>query len=1048
MLRSSAGAGKTHELTFRWLSHALGDGDPQAFRRVLALTFTNKAAGEMKERVMEMLHGLASNERIDGRVIDIRTRLLQKLEISDETLRQRANATLEHMLHQWSDVAITTLDSFTRRVVKPFARDLRMDGDLEMTTEQEDFRARAVDRLLAEVGHNAGLTDLLMRACLRLVDDERSWRPDVQLRALGRELDKESSIGPVATLRGIDLDQLLKVEDELRARVRAFRDRMREHGRRALRIIQEEDVTEADLAYGNRGVISYFRKLERFDGLLAPMGGNTTKVLETDRWSSSKADAGAMQRIDHIAPLLREIIVQVERSRDDGALRRHAVERAVLSELLPSAALHLIDVQLERLKREEGVAFFSDLTRKAAGDLQREPPAFIWERIGEKYRHMLLDEFQDTSLLQWISLLPLVENVLGNGGTVELVGDAKQAIYRWRNGEARLLKDLPRLHARDRIFDGDAREHVLREHYEAPAPLVHNRRSGSAIIAFNNLLFERLKQHLSEDLAPVYDAHQQEPHKQEVGYARLEVISKDAPDAADEDGTEGPTVAPEVLRAAEIVRECEASGFRRNDIAVLVRNKKQAQQIAIGFAAKGIDVLSTDGMLLGNDPAVALLIDLLRWFYLRDLPAGTRVVQGMVALGLTADVKALLDPIGALDAWTAEHPTVNLRLAPDELLNACMDALDLPAAGDIHRMVLLDEVHAFVARGGGGIGDFLEHWERKGVERAVQLPAANDTVQVLTIHKAKGLQFPVVIVPFTDMAGRQRDADGIWIAPGDLVPELPAALVRFSSLRDMQVPEIDEEERLRRLDDLDLLYVAFTRPEQRLYALVPDIKKIDAEKKQKDPFGVELLEFVRDHGSEVYETGEATSPWKGKSTDGAGSDQWMALSAGVPTQPHRAVVAIRREAPEEWSAHDPDPFRSFGRQVHAILERVAVPGDLERALGQAVAHREVGREMGIALHAKLSALLALPEVAPFFRPGLHVRSEATLIDQYGQAHRPDRIVMDGERTRVLDIKTGHRSEHHHEQVRTYVRLLREVDGGEVSGHLLYLGDGAVVEVNA
>lgn len=1044
VLRSSAGAGKTHALVKRWLGHALASDRPDAYRHVLALTFTNKAAGEMKARAMQVLDALASGSAGDGSIEDIRSHI--RAEHPGIDLRRSASAALKHMLHHWGDVAITTIDAFTRRVVKPFARDLQLDGDLEMTTDQEDYRARAVDLLLSEAGRDPELTRLLSRACLALIEDDERWRPDRPLLQLSQELDKETALEHLALLRDMPLDRFLAIESDLRAHAHRFREEVREQGQRALDLIAGAGLDEADLAYGRNGPIGWFRKLARFHTELEAPGDNTRKAVETGKWAASKADAHAQRRVAAIAPELERIVRFTEDLRANGRLRDHSVRSAVLRELLPAAALHLLDVRLQRLKREEGVHFFSDLTRQAAGAMQTEPADFIFERIGEKYEHILIDEFQDTSLLQWIALLPLVENVLSNGGSVVLVGDAKQSIYRWRNGEARLIQHLPRLFGRDRIASATAREHLLAQQYQAPPPLADNRRSGKAIVAFNNALFTELRNVLTGDLRDVFNAHEQQAFRERTGYVRLEVLDR-GPDARtdphgphEEEGTR-----PAVIRALEVARACEADGFQPGDVAVLCRTRTQAAEIAAHFTRNGLPVISPDGMLLGADPAVQLAVDLLRWWHDGSPDAAARAVQRMIALeagGLSKD--ALLDPKSALGAWLQRHAALNTTLPLTDRLTVLLHALGLPPAGDIHRSTLLDEAHAFSARNGSGVHAFLEHWERAGAGRSVDLPAQPGAVNVLTIHKSKGLQFPVVVVPFAHMTTKSRSTNTLWIDPRPAVPQLPVALAQAHALRDLGITEVDLEERLNTLDELDLLYVAFTRPKERLHAFVADTGTIDGKKRRTDPVGAALLEHIRNNGvGDVLERGLPEAPEQRTLVP---PDQGIDLGADIGAR-GELPVSIRRSAPEEWDASDPDPFRAFGQQVHALMARLRTQADLRPALERSVLIGELDRRTAIALEGKLAPLLARPDIAPFFDAAGKVFTEYTLVDANGDAHRPDRVVEHAGTTRVLDIKTGHPSAHHHQQVRTYMRLLSGISGGATTGHLLYLGTGTLEPVD-
>ncbi|MEO8734495.1 MAG: UvrD-helicase domain-containing protein, partial [Flavobacteriales bacterium] len=362
VLHSSAGAGKTHALVKHYLLLALRGADPAAYSRILALTFTNKAAAEMRERILKYLEALASGKELKGSEADVRDSIAADADIPPEEVQRRAQKVLGHMLHHWPQVAVSTIDAFTRRVVMPFARDLRLDHDLRMTTEEEYYRAKAVDLLLEEAGTDVALTELLVATCEQLLEEERAWRPDRPLLELSKQLNKEDALEYLALLRDMQHAQFITMHTQLRQRTEAFRQRMRDLGRVALQAIANVGLRVEDLASGKAGFYSYLRKLSNFD-VWQDESKNALKAVENDKWHSSKADASEIAALQGLAPLLRNTINEVEGLRDN-AMKDHVIAVAVLRELMATGALSSIDSKLEELKREEGVAFFSDLTRK------------------------------------------------------------------------------------------------------------------------------------------------------------------------------------------------------------------------------------------------------------------------------------------------------------------------------------------------------------------------------------------------------------------------------------------------------------------------------------------------------------------------------------------------------------------------------------------------------------------------------------------------------------------------------------------------------------
>lgn len=1034
VIRSSAGAGKTHALVKHYLGLCLRTADPTAYRQVLALTFTNKAAEEMRERVLSYLRKLAANEVSEPALADVMQELMKAPGATEEESVKRADAVLRHMLHHYSDVAISTIDAFTRRVARPFARDLRLDQALRMTTDQDWYRDRAVEALIAEAGTSDEVTRLLMEACEQLLEDEQRWDPAASLRDLIKELDREGSIEPLLALQTLDFRTAQSLRRKLREEAAAASRRIRDAGEECLQRMADAGAPVEAWTGGSKGVASWFRKLASHGSAWIPESKTLTRCLETGKWHGPKASASDEERILGAVPALaaaaRHAIDALEREQRGFALR-NAVRK-----LLPTAiALRELSRCLDQEKNADGVAFFSDLTRRVAEVMRDEPAPWILERVGERYRHFLIDEFQDTSMLQWQCLLPLIDNALGSGGSALVVGDAKQAIYRWRNGEAQLLIRFPRLHGRSDSELDKQREDAIVRHHQEGEPLNSNRRSGRTIIEFNNALFEAVGAALPPAWSEAYAALRQQSAKQEEGLVRLRVLDEALKGEAAQDAEES-----FMLQAVE---ECLADGFQPGDIALLVRDGKKGQRMVERLMTAGHAVSSPDGARLSSSPTILLIVELLRFIQTGDAATAARVVQRLARHAALADAEQIDpyagmgrdDPQRAARAWLREHGPLTLRTTLTALIRDVASALGLDPALDAHLLLLIDEAHAFGVEHGPDLLGFLDHWERRGSMRSLQGSKSTASIQVMTIHKAKGLQFPAVIVPNTRMAPSGNHGDHLWVDAREVAPELGMALVKESSaLASAGLPEVVMEQEARLFDEANLLYVAFTRPEQRLYAL--------AQRAGADTVTRALISHLDGQltNDEAF-LGRRQPPWALRAEkDGA----YLEASSSATAR----ALPLRFEAPGAWDVADPDPQRRRGNLLHDALSRTADAAALPEAIDSMQREGLIVSNEAEALRTELAELLASEDVAMWFRPGLRARTEATIIGGDGHAYRPDRVVIDGQAARVLDIKTGAPAPGHHDQVRGYARLLRELGFAQVEAALLYTQQGRIEPVEA
>lgn len=1032
VLRSSAGAGKTHNLVKHYLLLALKGRDAAAYTRILALTFTTKAAAEMRERVLKYLEDLGGEGPLGATGADVRDSVMRLAGIDEAELRQRAKAMHSHMLHHWSQVAISTIDSFVRRVVKPFARELQLDHELRMTTDEEYYRGRAVEMLLEDVGSDLALTKVLVETCEQLLDNEEAWHADRPLRKLADQLGKESAIGHLEKLRETPVERFIDIQRTLRERNDATRNHLRQLGQEVMKAVAGQDLTEDDFPHKANGYIAYFRKLATLDDSMKT-SERLKKAVATGTWTAAGTPPHVRSRIEALKDSFESVFREAESLR-----KLYTLDRAMLKDLLPMATLNSIGERLERLKQEEGVSFFSDLTRKVHDVVQEEPAPFIYERLGEWYKHFLVDEFQDTSLMQWHAMLPLVHNALSAGGTVLLVGDAKQAIYRWRNGEARQFIEFPNVFRKELLAEGEAYEAALQQSHESMEPLASNFRSGRAIIEFNNRVTGGLMEGLGEKERRMYQRHGQNAVLDMQGYVEVGCYEDGKKDVDDD--------CPGAWRLMkQAVRDSLEDGFQPGDIAVLVRTRKQGAEASGHLRDEGWNVVSPDGLTLGGHAACCAVIEVLAWLHAPLDEHAARAAQAIAIMAVEEDrpdpFPEGITPTRFMRDWMQEHRSINARLPLVPLITRIAIAIGHDPATDIFIMNLINEAHAFSKMNGDDLPGFLEKWELGAKHKSVGGSPIPEAIQVMTVHKAKGLQFPVVIIPD---GGKKPSGnhDRIWITPDPPMEDLPTVLVgRNKDLLGIGIPEMDEEEGLGQLDDLDVLYVALTRPEQRLY--------ISIARKEKESFGSALREMLAFDG-DTYRTGlRENKRVKDVRDSGAGSP-----AAGLEIRPASVagrgerVWKIRKEAPEEWDPSDPDPYRSQGKAVHAILARVRTAADLPDAIRQERDRWGLPEPVCATIAEHLRRLLALPAIAPFFRQGLEVFNEYSLLQADGSTIRPDRVVRDHGVFHVLDIKTGRAMEGHHRQVQGYTRLLQALENVPVKGWLLYAAQGELVPVDA
>jgi ATP-dependent helicase/nuclease subunit A len=1034
--KASAGSGKTFSLVREYLKIILRE--PRDFRHILAITFTNKAANEMKERVLRTLSGLSKGDT-DGK--DKMLPLLVKdTGLSPEMIALKAAEATEMILHHYSDFAIGTIDSFSHRIIRTFAHDFGLPVNFNVEMDTDALLETTVDLLLDRIGDDRELTALLVDFVESRIDDEHDWRIDRELAKFAKNLLDESGQEHLLKLRNIPLEDFRKISSSVHARAKRIADSLSVIGDGALGLMRSNNIPIEAFYRGKAGIPSFFLNLSRGD--LKPPNSYAAATVEEDKWNSQKCTPTQAEAIasirDRLLDLYEKAAGILER---DGAL--YALLNLLKKTIYPLAVLNEIARILDEFKKQNNLVHISEFNSRISRIIMAEPVPFIYERLGEKYRHILIDEFQDTSAMQWMNFVPLIENALASGYFNLVVGDGKQAIYRFRNGDAEQFSSLP-------LLPGSETDPVLKQREESlvrnfdPVPLSMNYRSGKEIVEFNNRFFRILTDALFPEGNSVYsDLEQDASPEKEGGYISIEVPGE---------GDEAASYQDAMLeRIMGIITGALSDGYSKNNIAVLCRSNDNASLVARFLLLNGIDVISAESLLVSNSPHVAFITAFMRFLHgMPDPLVHAELATYMKEQGFSnPDLHLLLRKIshenapgsGIMEIFRESGLDIRCSelagLPVYDLSEKLIRTFRMNAPPDPYLLFFLDAVLRFTSRNSTGSRDFLEWWELNRSKVSIVVPEGLDAVRVMTIHKAKGLQFPIVVYAFA-AESKKNTKEWLWADfRQDEVPGLPAAILRSESkLLDTNYAGLLETENRKSLLDLvNMLYVAMTRPEERLYILTKEMS-LSGELQSMPKFFAWVLQQmgVYEDGKSEYAFGSAI---KRSGPSGKEAAPPLRLEKMISGE-WRKKIHVKFHAPEMWNMDQPVQSSQWGNRIHTVLSGIITRDDLADAIERALFSGLIRRQEKEQVEQLIRPLFNHPLLSRLFGHEVKVRTEAEILVTSGLFYRPDRVVFDRDEIFVVDYKTGRQNERHRTQLNQYAALLEEMGYHKVHRVLVYL----------
>ncbi len=1026
--KSSAGSGKTYTLVKEYLKLALADPDRLhiSFKNILAVTFTNKAAAEMKERVLKALQEISTNTETP-----LAADLQKEMNISAGDLQARCEELHTHLLHQYADFSVCTIDSFVYRIVRRFSMDLKLPANFAVETDEETPLWWAIDNLLTDMQQNPVVKKLLEDYADEKVDEQKNWNIEKEIFELAKSIlvSKKDQSG-AGLLEQQQVDKVVEVKDILRTKTKEIENKFALLADKGLNVISKNGVSVDEFYYKSKGVPGYFTKVKDkiYDGEEL-INSYVRKALEEDVWYSGKT---ANKGIDSIKGDLLQVINEIEDYREKVS-KQYYLYVLLLRNINALCVLSEVKILVDRYKAEKNIVFISEFNKAVAGFISEEPVPYIYERLGDRYKHYLIDEFQDTSAMQWLNLLPLLHNSLSEGKFCMLVGDGKQSIYRWRGADVEQFANLPKVENKQNSVWIEEQQQALESNYEEKQLNV-NRRSCEEVIKFNNSLFEFLaKNNLEGSSVKVYENSSQQAASKKGGKISLKFIKEEKP-ARPGNGSPmagGEQAEKKVLE--EVLNQVEASvqsSYRYSDTAILVRKNKYGNKIANYLLQKGIPVISSDSLLLKNCPEVNFINAFLGWLINpNDAVASTAVITYLKAKPEVIQ-KMAPQSFSLKDFLLTQEIEINVNhLASLSLFELSTEVIRLFKIEDKNPLYLnffLDEISNFSQKESNSVFEFLSWWAQKSDNLSVKIPANTNAVKVLTIHSSKGLEFPVVIFPFADW--KIDMAESILIDTEKELPQLPVALVRTGSTlkKTTFAAQSTEEEQKQKLDNLNLLYVACTRAVDELHLI----------SRESSRGGKTITSWLRDFATE-----QMNLPVVDNFVEiGSTPDKKHEAVKEVPTlqypsyRPLHEAVTIKLSDFEDSTSSR----RLFGIAIHNILAEIKTQEDILPAIQKALLQGNINAEQSATLQTTIKELTAQPLLAPYFSKGVRIKNETELFMNDGEVVRPDRVVILEDHLAVIDFKTGAKEGSHVKQIEQYRYALKNISGKEVKAFLVYL----------
>ncbi len=1108
---SSAGSGKTFTLTKEYLKLILANNDANFFKQILAITFTNDAAQEMKERILHSLKAISEVESFDetsGSWVMYENVLKELNEtqvksnapiFTKEIIQNHAAKAFKNIIADYSDFSVKTIDSFVNQLVNSFSEELDLPFNFETSLDGEMILREAAERLIEKAGleNQDEITENLRYFIDESIKNGIGWNSIAnEISSFGKHLINDQFLEMTSQIHSLNSKDIRKISKQIAEFMAKFEKDVQELGEKACQLIENNGIKIDDFYYSSTGIGKYFENVRdnfidkifvsRYDNGL---NNRQTETLLNDKWFGGKTTPQAKQNIDSIKQDLIDIHEQVKKLSEENR-SKYQLFKLLKPNLKKLILLNELKTEFEQVLRDKGQVYIAEFNRKIIELLAKEPVEFIYEKIGNRYKHIMVDEFQDTSEIQFSNLLPLIENSLGENNFNLLVGDAKQAIYRWRGGKMELIVHLYQKNSKKQSHIGSGIYSNIN-----PKSLDTNFRSSENIIDFNNSLFEFIKTQSEGEFSLMKDAYgtfeqKKPPHVKKGGEVSITFLEQSTSKKNTNDESEGVLGYDETSlnKILSLIQEAKAKNFAFKDIAILCRKNAKAAIIANHLNKNNIPLISRDSLLLNNLPIIRFLAAFLKFV---DSPENTLVKSELLYLyyqvilqktPVETDNLLINDAISnnncekmlVILSSKNEKPIDWADLLKSniyELTEKTIKYFNLFELTNQKNYLFrfLDVVMDFGIRESNHLQDFLNHWDKKKFSgtMSVKSPSDQDAVTITTIHRSKGLEYPIVILPFADWEVSPNQYSEFWADLNHLnYSELSSKGIKLSTApfklkmgtneipKEKLIPETladqyKREEEAIFIENINLLYVALTRPVEKLFIISSRKERNNADKPIKNisDIFIQYLESLN-----LYQSQEETfTLFEGdvqKSAPKKQASNPEILLENIVIDNKWNKLNLKRASAKIYGDNLLEKGVEKGNIVHTAFAKIYSKKDVDRAINEMLFEGIISPVEEEELRASINRVLNLPELSKLFEEGLIVHNERDILGKFIQTQRPDRVVIKDDTVYIIDYKTGKMNDLLHEkylkQISGYGSLYKQMGYKHIQMMIVYLENNQII----